>query len=40
MAGKSEPNQTIELLDGEEIIVKSGKFGLYCSYKNKNRSYK
>ena len=27
-------------IDGEEIIVKSGKFGLYCSYKNKNRSLK
>jgi len=26
--------------DGEEIIVKNGKYGLYCSYKNKNRSLK
>ena len=27
-------------LDGEEIVVKNGKFGLYCSYKNKNISLK
>jgi len=27
-------------IDGEEIIVKNGKFGLYCSYKNQNKSLK
>ena len=33
-------SRSVGEFNGEEIIVKNGKYGLYCSYKNKNRSLK
>ena len=33
-------SKSVGEIDGEEIIVKKGKFGLYCSYKSKNISLK
>ena len=40
--GDNGGNNTKSLgeIDGEEIIVKNGKYGLYFSFKNKNRSLK
>jgi len=39
-SGNSMYSKSLGEFNGEEIIVKKGKFGLYCSYKNKNRSLK
>ena len=39
-SGGGTYSKSLGEIDGEEITVKKGKFGLYCSYKNKNRSLK
>ena len=33
-------SKTLGQIEGEEIIIKSGKFGLYFSFKGKNKSLK
>jgi DNA topoisomerase I len=38
--GSSAFSKSLGEFNGEEITVKKGKFGLYCSYKGKNRSLK
>ena len=39
-SGGGTYSKSLGEIDGEEITVKKGKFGLYCSFKNKNRSLK